>query len=171
MKHLKLRAELDKKDKTFCFVEVVEQTHRRLDFGVNFNGAGSFVCGEIMLLSWREPVWWDNQLGGTYRLYLRGRDVDYDKRKVRVPTNMWHKIKAAVLAYNEFYSGEDGGKKEVRVQEKIGVSVKTTDEWKSIVLAQYVEALEKEIIYGRPEIVGTSVSLFGTDYLVTTNGD
>jgi len=164
MKHLKLRAELDKIDKNFCFVEVVEQTHRRLDFGVTFSGAGSFAHGEIMLVSYGEPQWVNHGFGRgghsgvAFRLYVRGHQEQRDKDKVRVPTNMWPKIKAAVLAYNEFYSGNKEVKKESKVEPVVKATVKSKadkeSDWGRITkesfekcLAQYTSTLDTEFIY------------------------
>jgi len=170
MKHLKLRAELDKKDKKFCVVEVVEQTHRRLDFGVSFHGAGCFVNGEIMLVSYGEPMWVKHGFGWgdeyrevSFRLYVRGITKRSDEAKVRVPTNMWPKIKAAVLAYNEFYSSEERENKEVKVEAVVKATIKSKadkkDDWERITkesfyryLDEYTSSLDTEFIYGSPEI-------------------
>jgi hypothetical protein len=199
MKHLKLRAELDKKDKKFCVVEVVEQTHRRLDFGVDFHKAGSFVHGEIMLVSYGEPMWVRHGFGWgdeyrevSFRLYVRGITKRSDEAKVRVPTNMWPKIKAAVLSYNEFYSGEKTGKKDIKVEAVVKATIKSKAnneaDWGRITkesferyLVNYTSSLDTEFIYSRPEIEpiggliqGSTVSYIMSDYPYppeTNNGD
>lgn len=107
-KHIKYKAELVRPLMQNVLVTILEQTHTCSDFG---KFGWGFAHNGYSLLSYGSPM-----TQGGYGCYMRGNYPEYDNQVMRMRLEHYKLFRAAVEAYNSYFSGVNEEKRAGKVK-------------------------------------------------------